>query len=90
VLVEQAGAGAGAGVLADDPGVGTGWGQTSTETDDWIRMKDMRLRSEADNGTENDRPYWQDLRYNEKHLSQHNLSLPYLKSRTGRYLYFEQ
>jgi hypothetical protein len=56
-------------------------------------MKDLPLGSEAkeiENPTEDDRPYWQELRQHDKHLPQHNFSLPYPEGWTGRYLHFDQ
>jgi hypothetical protein len=56
-------------------------------------MKDVPLGSTVKavrSGAKDDRPYWQDLREHDKHLPQHNFSLPYPEGRTGRYLHFDQ
>jgi hypothetical protein len=53
----------------------------------WMGMKGEF--EEVSGSSQYDRPYWEDVREYEKHLPQHNLSLPYPEGRTGRYLHFD-
>jgi hypothetical protein len=58
----------------------------SHAVDDQSRLGAFEAVSDS---SQYDRPYWEDVREYEKHLPQHNLSLPYPEGRTGRYLHFD-